>query len=129
MYQFIKDALSGLRQFLATGSSLKMMENCFYFTLKVFFVLKIFNFFSWLFGDVEKLLDRKNQVNFKIMTSQLGKQTIAVHILLNISRSKGNQTMKTGQLTEYKMRNIFLEKSYTNVVEKLLPDPFVKNQN
>ena len=129
MYQFIKDARSGLRQFLATESSLKMMENCFYFTLKVFFVLKIFNFFSWLFGHVEKLLDRKNQVNFKIMTSQLGKQTIAVHILLNISRSKGNQTMKIGQLTEYKMRNIFLEKSYTNVVEKLLPDPFVKNQN
>ena len=31
----------------------------------------------------------------------------------NISRSKGNQTMKFGQLTECNMRNIFLEKSYT----------------
>ena len=47
------------------------------------------------------------------MTSQPGKQTIAIHILPNISRSKGNQAMKTGQLIEYNMRNIFLEKPYT----------------
>ena len=36
-----------------------------------------------------------------------------MHILPNISRSKGNQTMKFDQLIEYNMRNIFLEKSYT----------------
>ena len=47
------------------------------------------------------------------MTSQPGQQTIAIHILPNISRSKGNQTMKFGQLIEYDMRNIFVEKSYT----------------
>ena len=35
------------------------------------------------------------------MTSQPGLQTIAIHILPNISRSKGNQTMKLGQLIEY----------------------------
>ena len=46
------------------------------------------------------------------MMSQPGKQTIAIHILPNISRSKGNQTMKFGQLIEYNMRNIFLEKSH-----------------
>ena len=63
------------------------------------------------------------------MTSPLGKQAIAVHILLNISKSKGNETMKFGQLIEYNMRNIFLEKSYTNVTEKLPPDPFLKNEN
>ena len=34
----------------------------------------------------------------KFMTSQPGKQTIAIHILLNISRSKGSQTMQCGQL-------------------------------
>ena len=44
------------------------------------------------------------------MTSQPGKQTIAIHILHNISRSKSNQTIKFGQLTEYNMRNNFLEK-------------------
>ena len=43
--------------------------------------------------------------------SQTGTKTIAVHILPDISRSKGNQTMKLGQLIEDNMRNIFLQKS------------------
>ena len=46
-----------------------------------------------------------------------------VHILPNISKSKGNQTMKFDQLIEYKMRNIFLEKSYTECGE-VSPRPF-----
>ena len=46
------------------------------------------------------------------MTSQPGKQTIAIHILSNISRSKGNQTIKFGHLIEYNIRKNFLEKSY-----------------
>ena len=37
--------------------------------------------------------------------------------------------MKLGQLIEYNMKNIFLEESYTNMVEKLFSDPFLKNQN
>ena len=44
------------------------------------------------------------------MTSQPGLQTIAIHILPNISDSKGEQTMKFGQLLEYNKRNIFLQK-------------------
>ena len=40
------------------------------------------------------------------MTSQPGKQTIAIYIMLNISIGKGSQTMKFGQLIEYSMRNI-----------------------
>ena len=44
------------------------------------------------------------------MTSQLGLQTIAIHILPNISQSKDNQAMKFGQLIEYKKRNIFFQK-------------------
>ena len=47
------------------------------------------------------------------MTSQSGKQLITIHILPNISRSKGNCTMKFGQLLEYNIRNIFLKKSNT----------------
>ena len=43
---FLKGELSGLRQFLATGSPLKMMKNAFYFTSKAPFVLKIFKFLS-----------------------------------------------------------------------------------
>ena len=41
-----KGALSGLKIFLATESSLKMMKNAFYFTLKALFVLKIIKFLS-----------------------------------------------------------------------------------
>ena len=40
----IKGGLSDLRQFLATESPLKMMNNAFYFTSKALFVLKIFKF-------------------------------------------------------------------------------------
>ena len=39
-------ALSGLRQFLATETPLKMMKNVFYFILKALFVLKIFKILS-----------------------------------------------------------------------------------
>ena len=42
----LKDAFSYLRQFLATATPLKIMKNIFYFTLKAFFVLKIFKFLS-----------------------------------------------------------------------------------
>ena len=34
--------------------------------------------------------------------------------------------MKFGQLIEYKVKNIFL-KNAQNVVEKVVPDPFIKN--
>ena len=44
--------LSGLRQFLASESLLKMMKNVFYLTVKTFFVLKVFKFLSWRFGHV-----------------------------------------------------------------------------
>ena len=37
--------------------------------------------------------------------------------------------MKFGQLLEYNMRSIFLKNRTQNVVEKLFPDPFPKNQN
>ena len=40
------------------------------------------------------------------MMSQLGKQAIVIHILTNISRIKGNKTMKFGQLIEYNMKDI-----------------------
>ena len=44
------------------------------------------------------------------MTSQPGKQTIVIHILPNILRSKNNQTMKFSQLIDYNTKNIFKEK-------------------
>ena len=65
----------------------------------------------------------------KIVASQPGKQTIAIQISFNISRSKGNQAMKFDQLIEYNMSNIFVEKLCKNMVEKLFPDPFLQNNN
>ena len=49
-----------------------------------------------------------------------------MHILPNISRSKGNQTMKFGQLIEYNLRNIFFEKSYTKCAGETIPRPLSK---
>ena len=60
------------------------------------------------------------------MTSQPGQQTIVIRILPSISRSKGNPTMKFGQLIEYNLRNIFLEKSYTKCGGETIPRPFSK---
>ena len=59
------------------------------------------------------------------MTSQPGLQTIAIHILLNISQSKGNQKMKFGQLVEYN-KKIFIFKNYAkNKAGRLVPDLFL----
>ena len=43
------------------------------------------------------------------MVSQPGKQTIAIHILPNISGSKGKQTMKFGQLIEHNVETFFFK--------------------
>ena len=47
-----------------------------------------------------------------------------MHILPNMYRSKGNQTMKFGQLIECNLRNIFLDKSYTKCGGESSPRPF-----
>ena len=69
-------------------------------------------------------LIRKIRYLSNFMTSQPGLQAIVIHILPNISRSKGNQTMKFGQLIECNMRNIFLKKSYTKCDGETSPRPF-----
>ena len=60
------------------------------------------------------------------MTSQTGQQIISTYILPNISKNKLNQAMKFGQLIEYNMRNIFLQKLYTKCGGKASPRPFYK---
>ena len=62
----LKGALSGVTQFSATESPLKVMNNAFYFTLKSLFILKIFIFLPRLFGHAEERLHHKDQGNFKI---------------------------------------------------------------
>ena len=63
------------------------------------------------------------------MTSQPGWQTIAIHVLPNISQSKGKQTMKFGQLLEYDKRNIFLQKLCGNEAGRLVQDLFLFFEN
>ena len=58
------------------------------------------------------------------MTSQTGKQTIVIYVLPNIVRNKDNQPIKFGQLREYNMKNIFLEKPYTKCGGETSPRPF-----
>ena len=60
------------------------------------------------------------------MMSHTGQHIIIIHILPDISRSKSNQTIKFAQLIEYYI--IFFLKTL-NVVKKLVPDVFIKNQN
>ena len=42
------------------------MKNAFYFMLKAVLIFDILTFTSWLFGYVEKRLDKKAMVNFKV---------------------------------------------------------------
>ena len=50
---------------------------------------------------------------------------IRINILLNISRSKWNQTMKFGQFIEYIMRIIFFKNHTENEAGRLVPDIFL----
>ena len=51
--------------------------------------------------------------------------TITIHILSNISRSKGNQTMKFDQLIEYKNRNIFFKNHAQNEAASIVSNLFL----
>ena len=86
--------------------------------------MRYLNFCPVFFGyDVEKRLDEKAMVNFKIYDVTHRTKIFITHILPNISRSKESQTIKF-QLIEYNMRNIFLEKSYTKYGGEASPRPF-----
>ena len=56
-------------------------------------------------------LIRKLRLVWKFMTLPAGKQAVTIHFLPNNWRSKSNQTVKLDQLTENKMKTIFLQKS------------------
>ena len=86
---------------------LKMIKNAFlsHVLNKSFFVLNIFKFLSQLLWSCRKtawwesLIDLRRLIS-KFTASQTGKQIMTIHTLHKISRSKGCQTMKFGQLIE-----------------------------
>ena len=86
--------------YLPLSLSFKSDEKCFLFHVKSSFRFQNnLNFCPNFFGHVGKRLDQKGKVNFKI-SDVTDMETIAIHILPNISRGKGNQTMKFVQLIE-----------------------------
>ena len=86
---------------------------------KLFPLLRYLNF-------CPDFLVRKSRLISNFMTSQTGQQIITISIFSNISRSKGNQTMKFGQLKVYNMRNIFLKESYAKCGGKASTRAFYK---
>ena len=62
------------------------------------------------------------------MTSQTEQQIVLIYILLNISRSIDNQSLKYGQLIEHNMWNIFLAKSSANWTDEASPRLFIQNK-
>ena len=62
-------------------------------------------------------LIKKIRLISKFLKQQTGKHTIVIHTLPNISKNKGNQIMKSGQLIEYIMKNIILV-NYQYIVRK-----------
>ena len=96
------------------------MMNYAYFTLKVIFIL--YHFFSWQFGHLEKTTQLETSGYFQNPWGHnLEKKAIATNLFPNMSRSKGNQAMKVGQLIEYNIRNMFVEKLYTKCGGETIP--------
>ena len=62
------------------------------------------------------------------MTLATEKLIITIRILPNLSKGKGNLTLKLGQFIECKMTNYFPESRFTKYVMKLVPDPSMKTE-
>ena len=83
----------------------------FFFILKALFVVKIFKLLCSSFGLLRTTwLEQKSEFQSLWRHSLVNKQ-LKINILPDISWSKGNQTMKFGQVKEYNKKNFFLQKS------------------
>ena len=125
-FYFILKTLFVLSLFLSALSWLKYLsirlKILFDFTVKNFNWCKLYNGEKniYLLALLTYLLDflvikngliRKTRLISKFMTSSLVNKTIAIHILSNTLRSKGNQTMGFDQLIECNKILIIIQKS------------------
>ena len=70
------------------------MRNAFYFILKALFFLKIFKVLSLLFGKVEKQLDKKDNIKFRIYDVTTWLTNNYNTLIANVfSHVKDNQTI------------------------------------
>ena len=77
----------------------------------------------WLFGHIEKRLDQKNKVNFKIYDVTIWETN---NCNTHISQHLGNQAIRQWNLVNQKEKNIFLEKWYAKCSGETIPRPFSK---
>ena len=91
-----------------------MTKNAFYFMLKLYSFLRYLHFCPEILvtqkdGLISVRLIRLWLIS-KFMTSKTGQQIITIHILPNILRSKGNQSMKFGKLIKVQRQKYFSSK-------------------
>ena len=91
---------------------------------KLFSFSRYLSFYLDFLAVYRKGLIKKIRLISNFTTSQPGQQIVVIHILPNISGSKGNETMKFDQLIDYNMRNIFLAKSHAKCGGETSPRPF-----
>ena len=110
--------------YLFQWSPFKNDEKCSLFHLTSSLRSQHIYVFALTFWSFRKSgLIRQIRLISNFMTSQPGYQTITMHILPNISRSKCNQTMKFDQLIQY--NKMFLFKNHAeNQSGKLVLDLF-----
>ena len=73
----------------------------------------------------ENGLIRKLRLSSKFMTSQLGKQTIAIHILPNISQSKDKKTMRHKDIKNITWEKFSFKNHAENEAGRLVSDIFL----
>ena len=102
----------------------KLMKNAFPLPYNLFLFSKYFNFCLDFLVIKKNALIKTIRLTSKFVTSQPGKETFAMHILPSISKSKGNQTMKFGQLINITWGTFFFKNTHTNCVGDTIPRPF-----
>ena len=101
------------------------MKNAFFHLTSLFRSQDIHVFIMTFWTCRKNGLIRKIRLISEFMMSQPGQQTIAIHILPNISWSKSNLKMKLGQLIDFNKRNIFLQKLCRKWVRETSSRPLI----
>ena len=107
-----------------------MLNNVFVCSKNLFSFSRYLDFCLGFLLMQKNRLDQKGKVNFKIYDFTAWKtNNCNTHIAQYLKKSKGNQTMRFGQLIEHTTRKIFLKRSYTKYDGKTIPRPFSKKSN
>ena len=84
---------------------------CSIWCQKTFSFLSYVNFLSWFFGHILKCLNKKAKADVQIDDVTDWQANNYNVYIPNISKSKCNKTVKSGQLIEYNVRMVFLQES------------------